>query len=123
MTTDGVRWVLPLIPVVASLFAARGVYHIFQLESYQFPGYSVRLRATGCRVLPRLCAAGSVALFYVYDRVSASGAPRGPVVTRRCFWRPRPAGQADAPLFYEKKAKKEIRVSRAHEAPVRDLLW
>ena len=33
------QWLLALVPVCASLFAAKGIVHYFQLESYQFPGY------------------------------------------------------------------------------------
>ena len=39
MTVVWSRWLLPLIPVCLSLMAGKGVYHLFQLESYQFPGY------------------------------------------------------------------------------------
>ena len=28
-----------LIPTICSLFASKGLFHYFQLESYQFPGY------------------------------------------------------------------------------------
>lgn len=39
MTQALFRGLTGLVPVTVSLFAARGVVHLFQLESYQFPGY------------------------------------------------------------------------------------
>ncbi|MFH1879501.1 MAG: Mur ligase family protein, partial [Bacillota bacterium] len=39
MTDEILRGFSGLIPVLVSLFAARGIVHLFQLESYQFPGY------------------------------------------------------------------------------------
>ena len=39
MTEDMFQKLSTLIPVLISLMAARGIYHIFQLESYQLPGY------------------------------------------------------------------------------------
>ncbi len=47
-----------LIPVVVSLAAARGIYHIFQLESYQFPGYFRSMKRNPVQVwMPGLYAA------------------------------------------------------------------
>ncbi len=39
MTQALFRGISGLIPVLVSLLSARGVFHLFQLESYQFPGY------------------------------------------------------------------------------------
>ncbi|MFH1512581.1 MAG: hypothetical protein ABIG45_04425, partial [Bacillota bacterium] len=39
MTDEILRGFSGLIPVLVSLFAARGIMHLFQLEGYQFPGY------------------------------------------------------------------------------------
>ncbi len=39
MTDESIRGVTILIPVIVSLLAARGIFHLFQLESYQLPGY------------------------------------------------------------------------------------
>ena len=39
MTEELFRGIGSLIPVLASLFAVKGIFHLFQLESYQFPGY------------------------------------------------------------------------------------
>lgn len=66
------RWLLPLIPVLLSLFAAKGVYHIFQLESYQFPGYFRALRRNRVHAwLPGLCVAvAGLVLFYAYDLIA-----------------------------------------------------
>ena len=76
MTLESTRWLLPLIPVIASLFGGRSIYHIFQLESYQFPGYFRSLERNRLRVwLPGLLVAVfSMAMFYAYDRLAA-GAP------------------------------------------------
>ena len=72
MSVEWLRWLLPLIPVGMSLFAAKGIYHIFQLESYQFPGYFRAIKRNPAHAwLPGLCvAAASVALFYGYDIAS-----------------------------------------------------
>ena len=69
MTVVWSRWLLPWIPVCMSLFAAKGIYHLFQLESYQFPGYFRAVRRNRVHAwLPGLfVAAASVGLFYLYD--------------------------------------------------------
>lgn len=76
MTVDFTRWLLPFIPVVASLFGAKSIYHIFQLESYQFPGYFRSLARNRARVwLPGLMVTVySMSMYYAYDRLAASGA-------------------------------------------------
>jgi len=73
MSVIGSRWLLPLIPVLMSLFAAKGVYHLFQLESYQFPGYFRSIRRNRVHAwLPGLCVVvASVALYYLYDLITA----------------------------------------------------
>lgn len=73
MSVIGSRWMLPLIPVLMSLYAAKGVYHLFQLESYQFPGYFRSIRRNRVHAwLPGLCVVViSVALYYVYDLITA----------------------------------------------------
>jgi UDP-N-acetylmuramoyl-tripeptide--D-alanyl-D-alanine ligase len=112
MTTDGLRWLLPFIPVVASLFAARGIVHIFQLESYQFPGYFRALTRNRVHAwLPGLCvAAVSVALYYVYDLVASSGAPGWAVTTATFLLLGVSAalGKLVAIRLNERKAKKKF---------------
>ena len=77
MMVDGFRWLLPLFPVGASLFAAKGLYHNFQLESYQFPGYFRSLRRNRMRAwLPGLIATViCVVLYYLYDLEASSVMP------------------------------------------------
>lgn len=79
MTEPWSRWVLPFIPVLASLIGARGIYHIFQLESYQFPGYFRSLRRNPLRMwLPGLgITVGSIGLYYAYDAFTRDGAAPG----------------------------------------------
>lgn len=60
---------MPLIPVCCSLFAAKGLLHYFQLESYQFPGFFRTLgRNQKHAWLPGLCVTvASIALYYGFD--------------------------------------------------------
>ena len=77
MSLEWQRMLLPLIPVLASLFGARGIYHIFQLESYQFPGYFRSLKRNPVHAwLPGLAiAVGSLILYYLYGAIDASVLP------------------------------------------------
>ena len=70
MTLDALRWLLPLYPVCAVLLGARGIYHLFQLESYQFPGYFRTLRRNPLHAwLPGLLlSAGCMLLYYLFDK-------------------------------------------------------
>lgn len=63
------HWILPMVPVVMSLSAARGILHYFQLESYQFPGYFRTLKRNRRHAwLPGLMVSVcSLMLFYAYD--------------------------------------------------------
>ncbi|MEG1775425.1 MAG: UDP-N-acetylmuramoyl-tripeptide--D-alanyl-D-alanine ligase [Clostridia bacterium] len=58
-----------LLPVLCSLFAAHGLLHYFQLESYQFPGYfRTLLRNRVHSFLPGLCTSvACVGLMYLLD--------------------------------------------------------
>lgn len=71
------RWLLPLVPVLISLFAARGVLHYFQLESYQFPGYfrSLARNRRHAWYPGLLSAVCSLALFYLYDVLAMRDMP------------------------------------------------
>ena len=52
-----------LIPACICFFAAKGIIHYFQLESYQFPGYYHTLNRNPVHsYLPGVCAAVSSAL-------------------------------------------------------------
>ena len=57
-----------LLPVTVSLLSARGLYHLFQLESYQFPGYFRSLRRNPVQAYAPglLAAAASLPLLAVY---------------------------------------------------------
>jgi len=112
MMVDGLRWVLPFIPVCASLFAAKGVYHLFQLESYQFPGFFRSLWRNRVHAwLPGVCvAAVGVLLYYLYDLVASTAAPdwlveaeTAALLAAACA-----LGWLIAQLFNEKKAKKKF---------------
>lgn len=61
-----------LIPVLISLFAARGLYHLFQLESYQFPGYFRSIRRNPVQAwLPGLAStAASLGLLVAFRRLN-----------------------------------------------------
>jgi len=110
MSVDAFRWLLPFFPVVASLFAARGLYHYFQLESYQFPGYFRSLRRNRAHAwLPGIAvSAGCVLLYYGYDLLSASGAPGWVIAAGTVLMLPVSAGLGWFTLrrLNEKKAKK-----------------
>jgi len=64
MTETLYRGIAGLFPVLLSLFAARGIFHLFQLESYQFPGYlrSVRRNPIQIWTPGNLAAAVSMGL-------------------------------------------------------------
>lgn len=64
-----------LIPVIVSLLAARGIVHLFQLESYQFPGFFRSLKRNPVQALaPGVsAAAASFLLFAVYQRFLTQG--------------------------------------------------
>ncbi len=115
MRFDGFRWLLPFIPVCASLFAAKSVYHIFQLESYQLPGYfRALLRNRVHAWVPGVCAAAaSVLLYYLFDRVASSAAPDWLVWTEAAALLAAACalGWLTARMFNEKKAKKPFVVT------------
>ena len=74
MTVLGWRGLLPLYPVLASLLAARGIYHLFQLESYQFPGYfrTVRRNPTHALLPGLFVTVACIGLYYGYDKLAVS---------------------------------------------------
>lgn len=73
MTQQLFRGLSGLIPVFVSLLSARGVFHLFQLESYQFPGYfrSIRRNPVQAWAPGLLSAAASLGmaavLWGIYD--------------------------------------------------------
>ena len=72
MIDDILYVVASLIPVLVFLTAARGVYHLFQLESYQFPGYfrSVRRNPAQAWIPGLYAAAVSLALLAALQLIS-----------------------------------------------------
>lgn len=70
------RWLLLLTPVCCSLFAAKGLLHYFQLESYQFPGYFRTLQRNKAHAwLPGLCVTvACLLLFYLFDLLAVQQA-------------------------------------------------
>ena len=69
LSTPLLRWLTLLAPVCCCLFAARGILHFFQLESYQFPGYFRTLKRNRVHsLLPGVCAAlATLVLLYLFD--------------------------------------------------------
>ena len=90
LSTPLLRWLTLLSPVCCCLFAARGILHYFQLESYQFPGYFRSLKRNRVHsLLPGLCATAAVlVLLYGFDVLAP--ARRCPVGRNSC-------GRAAAP--------------------------
>lgn len=74
MTDEVLRGVGSLIPVLVSLPAAMNVYHLFQLESYQFPGYfrSVRRNPAQAWTPGLYSAVVSLAWLSVFWRLSGA---------------------------------------------------
>ncbi|MBN1777479.1 MAG: UDP-N-acetylmuramoyl-tripeptide--D-alanyl-D-alanine ligase [Clostridiales bacterium] len=62
MTEALYRGIAGLVPVLVSLFAARGIFHLFQLESYQFPGYIRSVRRNPVQAWAPGFAAAAVSL-------------------------------------------------------------
>lgn len=65
------KWLFILSPVVCCLFVSRTLFHYFQLESYQFPGFFRTIRRNWKHsLLPGLCASAGLmvitALFPAY---------------------------------------------------------
>ena len=62
------------IPAVIALLSARGIYHLFQLESYQFPGYFRAIRRNPVQAwTPGLCsAAASFILLFSFRRLNGA---------------------------------------------------
>ncbi|MEG1966059.1 MAG: UDP-N-acetylmuramoyl-tripeptide--D-alanyl-D-alanine ligase [Clostridia bacterium] len=63
------QMIVTMVPVLCSLFASHVLFHYFQLESYQFPGYfRTLLRNRVHSFFPGLCVtAACFALYYLFD--------------------------------------------------------
>ena len=71
-----------LIPACICFFAAKGIIHYFQLESYQFPGYYHTLNRNPVHsYLPGVCAAVASALLILLlpnpANATTAGSARG----------------------------------------------
>ena len=102
-----------LIPVFCSFFAAKGLLHYFQLESYQFPGFFHTLRRNRRHSwMPGLCAAAvSLVLYYGLDLLWRAASASGFLCVALSFAAVGAAALAGcwiALLFTEKKAKKRF---------------
>ena len=106
------KWILPLIPVICSLFAAKGILHYFQLESYQFSGYFRTLARNQKHAwLPGICVAcGSLFLFYAFDIFVLREMPVWASIAFQCLVLPIAGGigLGIAKIFSEKKPKKKF---------------
>ncbi len=70
------RLITVLIPALGCFFAARGIIHYFQLESYQFPGYYHTLNRNPVHsYLPGVCVAicSAILILFLPDPVKAEG--------------------------------------------------
>ncbi len=105
-------WLLPLVPVICALFAAKGIYHYFQLESYQFPGYFRSLRRNRKSAwLPGLCVCvASLLLYYGFDVFVVREEGSVLSVLYQVLLLPLAAaiGALIAKTFTEKQAKKKL---------------
>ena len=109
---SAVKWLFLLAPVVCSFFAARGILHYFQLESYQFPGYFRTLRRNRVHsMLPGLCVTVVCMLLYyaLYRLVLADNVNRTGAVLALALFLPVSAlaGWGVCKAFSEKKEKKK----------------
>lgn len=110
---SAVKWLFLLAPVVCSFFAARGILHYFQLESYQFPGYFRTLRRNRVHsMLPGLCVTVVCMLLYyaLYRLVLADNVNRTGAVLALALFLPVSAlaGWGVCKAFSEKKEKKKF---------------
>ena len=106
------QWLLALVPVCASLFAAQGLFHYFQLESYQFPGYfrTLSRNKTHAWFPGLLVTVGCIALYYAFDVLALRGHAPGWAVLVQILLLPLAAafGWFIRYLLNEKKAKKPL---------------
>ena len=105
-------FILPLVPVAVSLFAAKGILHYFQLESYQFPGYFRTLNRNRRHAWsPGLFAAVfSLALYYLYDVLALRDTAQWLKTCVQMMVLPVAAlcGWLIARLLHEKNSKKKL---------------
>ena len=112
LATPLLRWLTLLSPVCCCLFAARGILHFFQLESYQFPGYFRTLKRNRVHsLLPGACAAlAMLVLLYLFDLLALRDGPRWVAMTAAALLLPLSAGAGlvIARVFSPRRAKKKF---------------
>ena len=112
LSTPLLRWLTLLSPVCCCLFAARGILHYFQLESYQFPGYFRSLKRNRVHsLLPGLCATAAVlVLLYGFDVLALRGGARWAGILAAVLLLPLSAGAglAIGRAFSPRRAKKKF---------------
>ena len=112
LSTPLLRWLTLLAPVCCCLFAARGILHFFQLESYQFPGYFRTLKRNRVHsLLPGVCAAlATLVLLYLFDLLALRGGPHWTAVTAAVLLLPLSAGAGlmIGRAFSPRRAKKKF---------------
>ncbi len=112
LSTPLLRWLTLLAPVCCCLFAARGILHFFQLESYQFPGYFRTLKRNRVHsLLPGVCAAlATLVLLYLFDLLALRGGPHWTAVTAAVLLLPLSAGAGlmIGQAFSPRRAKKKF---------------
>ena len=106
-----------LAPMLCCFFAARGLLHYFQLESYQFPGYFRTLnRNRKHAFLPGLCSAAVCLILFILQNAWYQQALQSPdtppaaliiwLITLALLAAAALAGIGIGRLFSEKHAKK-----------------
>lgn len=112
LATPLLRWLTLLSPVCCCLFAARGILHFFQLESYQFPGYFRTLKRNRVHsLLPGACAAlAMLVLLYLFDLLALRDGPRWVAMTAAALLLPLSAGAGlvIGRAFSPRRAKKKF---------------
>ena len=112
LATPLLRWLTLLSPVCCCLFAARGILHFFQLESYQFPGYFRSLKRNRVHsLLPGLCVTVTVlVLLYGFDVLALRGEARWTGILAAVLLLPLSAGAGlvIGRAFSPRRAKKKF---------------
>ena len=127
LATPLLRWLTLLSPVCCCLFAARGILHFFQLESYQFPGYFRTLKRNRVHsLLPGACAAlAMLVLLYLFDLLALRDGPRWVAMTAAALLLPLSAGAGlvIARVFSPRRAKRNLCSPDASSGCMRSFFW
>ena len=104
-------WLLVFVPAICCFFASRTLFHYFQLESYQFPGYFRTLKRNWRHSLfPGLIAAGCSCILGIASSAAWNDKSEivQAIVSLLAFTAAAAAGLLIARFFNEKKAKKKF---------------